>query len=191
MAIPIPTDLVEFILFGPRDDRRQLQDSPILGDVWVEYAARPGEMIDLLISPLKGEHAGYVADAIDRGLHDYAQPAPSVPQRAARDASPVHPEKDSEIAYVQGLVAARLRFDDLMQVVLPMTYWWHDKRSSSGAGGAAQPAKTAAKKSGAPPEAEFLYWVDQLKDLSHERWIAIMKPIFAAQRIRPDRAQNR
>ena len=36
MAIPIPSPLVEFILLGPLDDLLQLQDSPILGDVWVE-----------------------------------------------------------------------------------------------------------------------------------------------------------
>jgi serine protease AprX len=40
MPIPIPRTLVEFILLGPEDDRRQLQDSPILGEVWVEYAAK-------------------------------------------------------------------------------------------------------------------------------------------------------
>ena len=27
--------LVEFVLLGPTTDRRQLQDSPILGDVWM------------------------------------------------------------------------------------------------------------------------------------------------------------
>ena len=38
MAIEIPSSLVDFILLGPSDDRRQLQDSPILGDVWVAFA---------------------------------------------------------------------------------------------------------------------------------------------------------
>ncbi len=39
--IPIPSPLVEFILLGPLKDRGQLQDSPILGDVWVEYRKIP------------------------------------------------------------------------------------------------------------------------------------------------------
>jgi len=32
-AFPIPGKLVEYILLGPADDQRQMQDSPILGDV--------------------------------------------------------------------------------------------------------------------------------------------------------------
>jgi serine protease AprX len=49
MAIEIPRALVEHMLLGPPDDRRQLQDSPILGDVWIAFASRPDQAIDLLI----------------------------------------------------------------------------------------------------------------------------------------------
>lgn len=38
---PIPAALIEYILLGSGDSRRQLQDSPILGDVWIEYAKHP------------------------------------------------------------------------------------------------------------------------------------------------------
>mgnify|MGYP003440469413 CR=1 FL=1 len=41
MAIEIPHALIEYILLGSGDSRRQLQDSPILGDVWVRYAEAP------------------------------------------------------------------------------------------------------------------------------------------------------
>ena len=51
MPIKIPRSLVEFILLGPEDDRRQLQDSPILGDVWVEFAKNPAQRLELLITP--------------------------------------------------------------------------------------------------------------------------------------------
>lgn len=107
MAIPIPSPLVEFILLGPMDDRRQLQDSPILGDVWVEFGKRPAGRIDLLISPYKGQQANAVAVAIDEspGLDDGA-----------------------DVAYLQGLVAARLTFKDVLKYVLPRTKWWIDKR---------------------------------------------------------------
>jgi serine protease AprX len=53
MAIEIPRALVEHMLLGPPDDRRQLQDSPILGDVWIAFASRPDQAIDLLITPYK------------------------------------------------------------------------------------------------------------------------------------------
>ncbi len=48
---PIPAALVEHILLGPADDRRVLQDSPVLADVWLAYAADPASIQDLLITP--------------------------------------------------------------------------------------------------------------------------------------------
>lgn len=101
--IPIPSPLVEFILLGPLEDRRQLQDSPILGDVWVEFGKNPAAALDLLISPYRGHHAGVVADKIDAGLP---------------------PERDADIAYLQGLIVARLTFAEVAQLIVPKTNWW-------------------------------------------------------------------
>lgn len=113
MAIKIPTPLVEFILLGPQDDRRQLQDSPILGDVWVEFGERPNERVDLLITPYKGLHAGQIAGRIDNELGLKGD---------LRD------EKDQpNIAFLQGFIVARLKFEELMQVVVPKTNWWFNK----------------------------------------------------------------
>jgi serine protease AprX len=103
--IQIPTPLVEFILLGPQDDRRQLQDSPILGDVWVEYGKNPAERIDLLIAPYRGEHPGDVAAAIDDGLPDAK-------------------EDKASIAFLQGVVVASLTFEELIRIVAPKTSWW-------------------------------------------------------------------
>jgi serine protease AprX len=47
----IPPALVDHILLGPMHDRGVLQDSPILGDVWLAYAADPASVQDLLITP--------------------------------------------------------------------------------------------------------------------------------------------
>ena len=112
-GIPIPSPLIEFILLGPLDDRRQLQDSPILGDVWVEFGKRPAEALDLLIAPFRGQHAGAVAAAIDQGL------GPD--------------DTKANISYLQGIIAARLTFKELLQVVVPKTKWWlHEKSDQSG-----------------------------------------------------------
>ena len=54
-------ELVDLILLGPTGDRRQLQDSPILGDVWIKYAVNPRKQWDLLITPEKKFPAGAVA----------------------------------------------------------------------------------------------------------------------------------
>ena len=107
MAIEIPRALVEFILLGPEDDRRQLQDSPILGDVWIEFARFPDKSQELLITPYKEYTAGIVASALSDKNIDKA-----------------------EIAYLQGTVAACLSFTDVVRYVVPMTYWWSDRRTS-------------------------------------------------------------
>src|SRR3954463_4707629 len=100
MGLRIPRNLVEFILLGPEDDRRQLQDSPILGDVWVEFARRPGERLEMLITPYKEEVAAVTA----QHLHKAIAPVPNEP---------------TNIAYLQGIVAARLRLDQVIQHVVP------------------------------------------------------------------------
>jgi serine protease AprX len=119
MAIAISSRLVELVLLGPRDDRRQLQDSPLLGDVWVAYAAQPGTAHDLLISPYRHESAGRLAVALDDELG-----------REDDDG-----DDAGEVGYLQGLVAARLTFSQVVRHVVPKTKWWADqwwKDSSAG-----------------------------------------------------------
>lgn len=108
--------LVEFILLGPTHDRRQLQDSPILGDVWVEFAARPAALVDLLISPYMTRPAGPVAAAIADRIRRFGV------RRPAGD--------EANVAYLQGLVAARLYFPELLRIVVPMTSWWRERRAA-------------------------------------------------------------
>jgi len=100
---------VEFILLGPLDDRRQLQDSPILGDVWIAFASNPGTPRDLLITPYWKCSAGRIASQLNNRLVKLGFPGPKI---------------DARVAYLQGIVAARLYFRDLLRVVVPMTEWW-------------------------------------------------------------------
>ena len=106
--------LVELVLLGPTNDRRQLQDSPVLGDVWIAYAVKPDAAIDLLITPHKTAPAGPVAMRIA----DQVRKA-NVKRGKGQEA---------RIAYLQGLVAARLFFEELLRVVVPMTQWWSDPK---------------------------------------------------------------
>ena len=112
MPIWIPSSLVEFILLGPADDRRQLQDSPILGDVWIEFGKAPASRCDLLISPYKTQHAGLVAKIINVEVGDKDDP---------------DDEDDPNIAYLQGFVVAKLTFREVLRIVVPKTKWWADK----------------------------------------------------------------
>src|SRR5829696_7388534 len=110
-VFPIPSTLVDLVLLGPMDDRRQLQDSPILGDVWLAYAAAPAASHDLLITPHKTVTAARVARVIS--------------ERLAR----IAPERKggARIAYLQGLVAARLNLGDMLRVIVPLTLWWETR----------------------------------------------------------------
>jgi serine protease AprX len=111
MGLKVPRLLVEFILLGPEDDRRHLQDSPILGDVWVEFARRPGERLELLITPHKEQAAAQTANALHKAVPGGKKP-----------------EERTNIAYLQGIVAARLTFDEVIESVLPITFWWSESR---------------------------------------------------------------
>src|ERR1044072_7963074 len=106
--------LVELVLLGPTNDRRQLQDSPVLGDVWSANAMNPHDAIDLLITPHKTRPAGPVAGLISK-------------QVDALDLKRVKGQ-EAEVAYLQGLVAARLFFEELLRVVVPLTEWWNNPR---------------------------------------------------------------
>jgi serine protease AprX len=106
--------LVEFVLLGPTNDRRQLQDSPILGDVWIAYATSPSTPMDLLISPYQSRSAGPVAHFIA--------------ERLQRDGVPRTKDEDAaHVAYLQGIVAARLYFKELLQLIVPITSWWTER----------------------------------------------------------------
>ena len=115
MAIEIPRALIEYILLGSGDSRRQLQDSPILGDVWVRYAEQPAAAADLLITSHKDTTARHLAKAIYDGVDDRPDGA----------------DDDPAIAPLQSFVAARLYFDELLRIVVPMTKWWHEPRTQA------------------------------------------------------------
>ena len=114
MSIKIPHSLIEFILLGPEDDRRQLQDSPILGDVWVEFAKKPGVRLELLITPYKEQAAAIVA----RELRNSVRASLQEPNKDKPDE---RQEDLSAIAYLQGIVAASLTFEEVIRFVVPMT----------------------------------------------------------------------
>jgi serine protease AprX len=115
MSVSSPA-LVELVLRGATNDRRQLQDSPVLADVLIAYALRPAEAVDLLITPDQKHPAGPVAALISLEINKLGV-------RHLKGQEP-------EIAYLHGLIAARLLFEELFLVVVPMTFWWSELRHS-------------------------------------------------------------
>ena len=114
MAEPIYLErwLVEQLLFGSGHVRRFTQDSPVLPDVWIEYATDPAKKqeqvtrryrngaLDLLLAPFRDAKTGELRDELRKRV-----PA-------------------GRIVYNQSTVLARLTFEDLVRGVIPMTDWW-------------------------------------------------------------------
>jgi serine protease AprX len=160
MSIKIPRSLVEFILLGPEDDRRQLQDSPILGDVWVEFAKKPGERLELLITPYKEHAAASVArelrNAVQAGLDKFNK-------NKGPDEKPK--EDMSAIAYLQGIVAASLTFEEVVRFVVPMTAWWSDTRIANAMKGYIDDPDTMQRELQATCD-EAVKWLNDESDIA-------------------------
>ncbi|HVF14827.1 MAG TPA: S8 family peptidase [Acidimicrobiales bacterium] len=107
-ALDLGAHVVDTLLLGAGGRRRELQDFPVLGDVWSRFADVPGKAHDLLITPTWEKPTGTVATLVAT--------APGVV-----DTGPRH---DRQVAYLQDLVVARLSLDDLTAIVFPATTWW-------------------------------------------------------------------
>jgi hypothetical protein len=127
-SLEVPRALVEFILLGPEDDRRQLQDSPILGDVWLEFGRKPAERFELLITPYKDTAAAVVASVLtgDRQIvgGKILDDRLFVEGRSSATPSEADRLPFANIAFLQGVVAACLTFEELLRDVVPLTSWW-------------------------------------------------------------------
>ncbi len=122
---------LEELIFAFDGSRRFTQDSPVLPDVWIYYGCEdPLGALDLLLTPHWGTRAGALARRLraDR-LLDYRRAHPTQ-LWTGRERAP------TRIAYTHANVAARLFFDELVRVVLPMTAWWSTVLTRGGAPGA-------------------------------------------------------
>lgn len=121
--------LMEQLMFGTGRVRRFTQDSPVLPDVWLEYArvldqeeerqTHPADpkAVKLLLTPFRETATGEVAKELRRRLGS---------ERTGEDAG----KRNARVVYNQSIVAATLYFRDLVRIILPMTAWWGnlDKR---------------------------------------------------------------
>src|SRR5215210_5854975 len=126
-------ELMEQLMFGTGRVRRFTQDSPVLPDVWIEYAKEPDEEerltgpaktrdpfppVKLLLTPWRESFAGDIRVVLSQRIANERK----TPQWRALGHDPKAPAR---IIYNQSTVAATLYFEDLIRAVLPMTGWWH------------------------------------------------------------------
>ncbi len=112
----ISRELVEWILFMAPAGRRFTQDSPVLPEVWFQYAATVPSSLGGLIVPRKGNPSHHVANELQARLVKWrARP---------EEADPPKQRDPIEMSDLPGLVRLTLHFDELVNVVLPLTRWW-------------------------------------------------------------------
>ena len=121
---------VEALVYDDPRGRRFTQRSPIMLDVWTQFALEGPGPHDLLLIADRDSTAGALADELaERLLADPPSfgPAPDAGPSAA-DASAADAAADAldalGLVATQAVVAARLTFRQLLRVALPMTPWW-------------------------------------------------------------------
>lgn len=86
--------------------QRFTQDSPILPEVWLAFAAQPKARVSLLLTPHEKSSAPELANQLRLQLG---------PKAAA-----------ARIAFNTAYVVADLLFEEVIRCALPLTRWWHE-----------------------------------------------------------------
>ena len=121
---------LEQLIFGTVSARRFTQDSPILPDVWLRYGEQDStvnEPVDLLFTPHRQASAAELAQAL---IERVEQERKSERFKTSHDSV-----RSPRFAYNQTTVVARLYFDELLRVALPLSEWWDEYVAGSGPGG--------------------------------------------------------
>jgi len=121
---------LEKLMFGTGRVRRFTQDSPVLPDVWLEYAIDPKlenerltvrasgtedhPPVHLLLTPFREVSTGIVRKEVRARLER---------EWASEHTWRRHDHKP-RVIYNQSTVAATVHFEDLVRVLIPMTDWW-------------------------------------------------------------------
>lgn len=120
-------DWIQRLLYETGGRRRFTQNTPILPDVWEEYARKGDVRVDVLITPHQSRRGTplpptQVAEEIRMNLgkmhREKLGSVPSAPAKARKLIS------DTKLAANQTHVAAALTFEELIRVVLPLSRWW-------------------------------------------------------------------
>ena len=121
----VPDDTWRRLIFRTFGHQRFTQDSPILPDVWLAYAKAVKDVaIDLILTPRAGHAPGTIAALLETRLEHYHS------DRSDPQQFPEHIREHALLAYSRSSVVAKLTFNELMRVVIPMTSWWRSLPAS-------------------------------------------------------------
>ena len=125
-------DWLEELIFRGEVSRRFTQDSPVLPDVWLAfgeaYCRDPRARRDLLLTPHRDASAAQLGYAVQQRLRAERRTR----EWRARHGGEAAADTAAHIAYNAASVVARLAFDELIRVILPLSDWWRDAVPSVG-----------------------------------------------------------
>lgn len=133
------TAFINRLLYETPGGMRFTQDSPILTNVWLNYALAPRKRQKLILTVDNRKGAGEAASELREMLENFRRrvEAPDADERdektgAYRPAAPIL-NKDGKrkrgaarISFIEGQISAELYFDEMMRLVLPLTPWWRE-----------------------------------------------------------------
>ncbi len=114
-TVSIHQDLLLHILYGSPAGRRFTQDTPVLPDVWIQYARDIGKPADALIVPRNDHQAHHVAEELHQRIKAF---------RASRRSPEGDKRPGANVADMPGLITLQCHFDEVVNVILPLTPWW-------------------------------------------------------------------
>src|ERR1700752_1387414 len=109
MAHHLPLQIIDLLLLGAPERRRQLRALSVLGDVLSYLAKTPDDPPDLLVIPCWGHSTGEVARLLK---------GPGERHNRGRD--------DVSVAFIEGIIVATLSLEALVEHVIPATTWWRN-----------------------------------------------------------------
>lgn len=113
--VSIHPDLILHILYGSPDGRRYTQDTPVLPDVWLHFGREIGEPLQGLIVPRNDHQAHHVANELQKRIQDF---------RSSSKKKEMLQRAGANISDMPGLIALSCQFDEVVNVILPLTRWW-------------------------------------------------------------------
>ncbi|MDX1947224.1 MAG: S8 family peptidase [Pirellulaceae bacterium] len=142
--------LRELLLRGAGSGRFT-QDSPVLPDVWIQFAQdlKTGQSnllrpIDLLMTPQRDFSAGRLRECLQAALVAYRAQL-----RKSRSDPLTGQRANADLSLNRSYAVGRFYFDEAVCVLLPLTKWWHEyvwrhDTAEKQSGGRKQPKATAA-----------------------------------------------
>ncbi len=112
-------DFFEHVVYHGLDHRRFTQQSPVMPDVWIQYAMHPGEQQQLLMVP----DYHYTTADLSAALRKRIAGDTTTMARLRLVSKRIGPPA---VVHNQNVVAATLWFDELVRAVLPLSGWWRD-----------------------------------------------------------------